>query len=488
MRIARRLVLGLPALLAAAGAGGQTVHVTGATSLRYIELRPFARDSVSEADVAGEGLLRQLPDGSVVRCIAGDGWCYQVRPGDRIATVPMIHDIGVSAWGFGPGLRLAAQLRGRTSMGDNAGLWPRGDDHLEVLALYGEMERGSMRGRLGRQWRVSGLGFYNFDGLSLAMRRGPSLLLEAYGGRSLSRGLNEPRTGGALESIEDLGGLDAGLLLGVQARYRPGARLQVAAAYQMDLRGDRRGAYAELFSSDALLRLGGASVEGSVEVDVAGRALNHARLLVRTPPRGRLQAFGEVRRYRPYFELWTIWGAFSPVGFDEARTGLTWAGAEGRLLARAEGSYRRYDAAETDAVDAFREDGWGAGGSLAWLPDRRWHVDVAYRVEGGFGAARAEGSLSVRREASSGAWVALHGTGFQRLYEFRLGEGTVFGGGAEASGPVGDRGRWYASAMVYRQRGGLAAAPDWNQRRASVRLEWMLGGEADATREAGASR
>jgi hypothetical protein len=456
----------------------QTVRASGSTSLRYIELRPFARDSVASTDASGDGLLRQLPDGSVVRCIPGDAFCYQVRAGEVLSTLPVIHDVNLSAWGFGRGVRLNAQLRGRSSFGASTDLWPRAEDHLEVLSLYGELERRDLRFRAGRQWRVSGLGFYNFDGLAVAWRRSPSTLLEAYGGRSLSRGLNEGRTGGALESIEDLSVPDAGILFGLQGRYRPGPRVQLGAVYQIDLRGDRQGAYSELLSADGLLRVGRGTADASVEIDLAGRALNHARVSYQSPPIGDVTAFVSARRYNPYFELWTIWGAFSPVGFDEGTAGLTWA-PTGRLIARVETSYRRYRDAQTESIDAFRTSGWAIGGAVTWLPDPAWRASGSYRLESGFGAARWEGQADVRRDITASAWVSVQVVGFQRLYEFRLGEGTVTGAGVQGAWQVAERGRVLGSAMVYRQHGGLPSSLDWNQRRASMRFEWVLGGEPE---------
>lgn len=71
----------------------------------------------------------------------------------------------------------------------------------------------------------------------------------------------------------------------------------------------------------------------------------------------------------------------------------------------------------------------------------------------------------------------MQGVAFQRLYEFRLDKGTVLGLGGEGSIPVGERGRVFASAMVYRQHGGGPSAIDWNQRRASVRFEWAMGSD-----------
>ena len=461
--------------------GAQTVRASGSTSIRYIEVREFARDSVPSNETSGTSLLRQLPDGRVVRCIPGEAYCQGVSQGDVISTVPVIHDLALSAWGFGRGLRVMSQLRGRTSFGATPDYWPRADDHLEVLALYGEMERGDLRVRAGRQWRVSGLGFYNFDGLSVAMRPRPTAWIEAYAGRSLSRGLNEGRTSGALESIEDLSAPDAGVLFGVQAKYRPSPRLALGAAYQLDVRRDRSAAYSELGVADGTLRMGRGSVEGSVELDLAGRVLNHARLTLHSPPIGNTAFFAEARRYHPYFELWTIWGAFSPVGFNEARAGATWASRDGRVLARGELSWREYGDAQTDAPDEFAETGWGIGGTMNWSPVPTWHTELSYRIEGGFGAGRWDGQAAVRRDVR-GTSLGLHAVAFQRVYEFRLGEGTVVGLGGEAMLPIGDRGRVFASLTSYRQHGGLATAMDWNQRRASLRLEWVLGREPVASR------
>jgi len=356
-------------------------------------------------------------------------------------------------------------------------LWPQGDDQFEVMSLYGEIEREKVRIRAGRQWKVSGLGYYNFDGLAVALRPTPTTWIEAYGGRSLVRGLSEPRAGGALESIESLSLPNAGVLFGLHARYRPVSNLALSATYQLDVRGDRAAAYSELAIADGVLRIGRGSVESAVELDLAGKALNQARVTLRSAPIGRTTVFAEARRYNPYFELWTIWGAFSPVGFDEARSGVTWASRDARLLGRIEASWRRYGDAETDSPDAYRTSGWGAGAGGTWTPRRSWTVDAFYRLESNFGASRWEGQAAIRRAFAGTGSLALQGVAFQRLYEFRLDQTTVAGFGGEALYPVGEQARVFASAMIYRQHGGDPSVMDWNQRRASVRFEWALGSD-----------
>jgi hypothetical protein len=258
----------------------------------------------------------------------------------------------------------------------------------------------------------------------------------------------------------------------------------LGAAYQLDIRGDRSAAYSELGVAEGVIRFGRGSAEGSVEFDLGGGVLNHARLTVRSPPVRNTALVAEVRRYHPYFELWTIWGAFSPVGFSELRAGATWASSDGDVMARGDLSFRNYDDAETGAPDAFMGSSWGLGGHVSWSPAISWRTEAGYRVEGGFGAGRWDGQASVRRDLR-GSSLGIHVIAFQRLYEFRLGEGTVVGIGGEAMLPLGERGRLFAALTTYRQHGGIPTALDWNQRRASLRYEWILGSEPAAQRAGG---
>jgi hypothetical protein len=469
----------LAQLYAAAPVAAQSLRMTASTTLRYIEVRPLIRDSVPVEDTEGGGLLRQAAAGRVVRCIPGEPFCRDVRPGERVSTLPLFQDLEVSAWGFGEGLRLYSQLRARMSWGEDPGLWPRSDDALDVLSGYVELERTRLRLRLGRQWRVSGLGFYNFDGAAAAVRPFRTLSLEGYAGRSLVRGLNEPRTGGAVEAIEALAPPQPGLLLGVHARFRPVPNLALSSLYQVDFRSDRRGLYSELAAFDGALRLGGAGVEGSLELDAAAGAVNEARVRLRPPPLGTAALQLELRRYRPYFELWTIWGAFSPVGFDEARAGVAWTAGRGRLLLRGDAAYRRYEDTSGDgAFGEFRDHGWSIGTQASWAPSDPWRLEGGLRLDAGFGAGSRDARLAgVRRLGGSGS-VAVHAVAFQRLYEFRLDEGTVVGVGGEASLQLTERAGLFGSGMIYRH---LAAGPgetlDWNQRRGTLRLQWTVGSE-----------
>jgi hypothetical protein len=283
-----------------------------------------------------------------------------------------------------------------------------------------------------------------------------------------------------LEAVEELAPEEPGVLLGAQARYRPNTYLALGALYHRDMRQDRAGLYSELAAADGVLRLGQSSVEGAVEYDVAGGGLNEARLRVRSPPFHNMALDGEIRRYRPYFELWTIWGAFSPVGFDEARLTLTGV-ASGGLLLRGEGSYRSYEEAG-DGLGAFRTDGWSIGGSASWSPEPRWRVEGGYRLEVGVGASRSEAHAGIVRQIGELGFVAVRGLGFQRVYEFRLEHGTVLGLGIDSSFRLSDRTRFVGGVTGYRHvYAGDAPGLDWNQLRGNLVLQWTIGSEPTAS-------
>lgn len=485
-------------LLLASGFGGtlgpsaspaleaQSLRISGTTVARYVEVRPFEPDSVPAEELEGSGLLRQAADGRVMRC-EGDEFCWGMQPGPTVSSIPATQDLEVSAWGFGEGVRLFAQFRGRTGWGGNPDLWPRADDAFDVLAAYGEVDRGRFRVRLGRQWQTSGLGFYNFDGAAVRVRPFTGVQVEGYAGRSLVRGLNEPRTGEALEAVEELAPREPGVLLGFKGRYRPTSRLTVSALYHRDMRRDRGGLYSELARADAVYRFDGGSLEGSVEADVATRRLNEARIRFRSPPIGGFAFRSHVRRYRPYFELWTIWGAFSPVGFDEGRLEVVLPWREGRVIARGHGTYRSYEDTGRGGAGLgdFRSGAWGLGAEAEWRPVNRWRFEGGYRFEVGFGATRSEGRMAAVRSLGDRGSLSLHGLAFQRLYEFRLDEGSVVGLGTRAILRLSDRARLVGGISAYRHLdAGDAPGMDWTQVRGNLQLRWTVGSEPEVPDDA----
>ena len=457
----------------------QSVRITGSTRSQFVNMRPFVADSVPVLGIAGDGTLRTTEDGQVVRCLAGDDFCRFNRSVDAISTIPMFQDLHISSWGYGQGVRIYAHLRGRSVVAEQQTIWPRADDSFDALVAYVELDRTRMRLRGGRQWKVSGLGYYNYDGASALVRLWPGISVEAYGGWSLTRGLNEPRTSDALSAIEALAPNERGLLIGAQARMRHSAGSALSVLYQREIRSDRAALFSERFALDGLIRQERATLEASLEIDLASRKVNEARFTGRMRVNESIDASAFALRYRPFFELWTIWGAFDPVGFQEFGLSSSWRDRERPRNVTVQVARREYG--ETGVTDLFgpvRSTGWRVTAAGSMRPADAWTLQGQYGAEIGFGAAKSQGRVSVRREFDEAVWIGVSGTAFQRIFEFRVAKGTVFGLGANGGLRLGARSRLSGSVDVYRHRAGVVSPEvDWNQVRASLQFDWTIGSE-----------
>jgi hypothetical protein len=466
---------------------GQDAQLTATTSVQYVTIRRLVEDSVPVEETRGDGLLRRALGGQIVRCVTGERVCRFTRSADPVSMAPIIQDVTVSAWGYTPGLRVYAHLRTRTEIGGGSEFWPRADDSFDALAAYAELDRQAFRVRAGRQWKTSGLGFYTFDGVSILVRSAAPLSIEAYGGWSLVRGISEPHTTGALAAIEPLAPDERALLLGAALAYRPTSRSTVSAVYQREIRTDRLGLYSERLSLAGSLTRSRVAVNGSLEADVASRIVNEAHLRTRVAVRPDLAVNVYARRYRPFFELWTIWGAFAPVGFTEFGISGALTPAEKPFAIDVDAARRAYS--DTDASTAFgtvRSSGWRIGVSSSVQLDPVWMVSGRYALDIGLGAARSDGGVRVQRQLGENGQFGASALAFQRLSEFRVSEGVVLGLTADGALKVARRTRVGGSLGIYRHEpAGSTPDVNWSQLRGSFRFEWTLGADPDALAQAG---
>jgi hypothetical protein len=269
------------------------------------------------------------------------------------------------------------------------------------------------------------------------------------------------------------------MLWGVEARLRGGANLAGSWSYQRNLRFDRAGLYSERTALDMWCRLGSGSLDTGVDYDLARGVFNEARVRLQGPLRGGVHLAGEARHREPFFELWTIWGAFAPVGFDEVRLDSWWE-ASRSLRLDAGGSYRDYREAHTGLqTEPIAGDGWQAQAGAAWDRDA-WRARAAARLHRGHGAYRASVDASAQHQFHRQATVGLFASATQQFMEFRFGDGRSQGGGLEILVDVAEvlvRGSvaWYRHAFD-----GRPGFEDYGQWRASVGLTYGFAGGANA--------
>jgi hypothetical protein len=452
--------------------------------VQAIDLRPLRRDSVAFGGTTLDGDGTRRDDrGRAVSCGEGDAWCVLLAAGPRIQARPMLHDLSLAAWGFGQGVSFHGSVRLRDDLGGTAGAWPRLDDRFDALEAFLEVDRERGRARLGRQWALNVLGATSFDGASLLLR-GDRLTIEAYGGRALVQGLNEPYTSPELGTVDDLPPDDQADLLGARLRVRMGTRGSLHGIYQRTVRRDRAGLVAERASLSANWSALGTAFQANLVHDVAANLVNELQLRASRTLRSRVDIAVEGRRTRPFFELWTIWGAFAPVGFDEARTTVSWRPASGDLSLLAAAGYRAYEATDVGLDFApLRSDGWRASVDGHWTPSETFAASASYGVDVGVGASQSDASVGARWELGSRLDIGLAASALQSIYEFRVGSGRVFGAVGHGGWRLGGDTRLRLEGGVYRHvLDGDALGQNWSQRRASVRLEWALGADPGSAR------
>lgn len=463
-----------PAAAVAQGVRGQAV-----TTVRYVSIRPIERDSVPLSQVQ-EVDGRFFFDGFEVHC-AGGPQCTFFRPAPTAHGVVATQDISGTAWGLGmQGLSATFMLRGRANL-DGDFTWPRSDDAFDAILAYAQLQRGIYRVRAGRQRTLSGLGFSGFDGLEVMATPLPWLRAEAYGGRSLARGLHEPRHE-ALRGIEafvlDQNAYLAGGLL--QLTPRPGT--SVGARYQREIWANRIGLISERASIDVRSDIAApVRLDGSFDYDFGFGRIGKAHLTVRAPiPRdvGWLELTG--RRYAPYFELSTIWGFFSPAPYHEAEIRTTILAFQ-PVTAWASAGWRKYGDAEITVIGpSITDESTRFGLGARWT-----RGDLAafgeYRLERGFGAYLGSGDVEIRWQAIPAIAISARGSAFQQIEQFRVGDNRVLGAGlgVDALLPRGLRLR--TGADLYRQQyDGRQSQADWNQLRAYSILSVPFGQDPGA--------
>lgn len=467
----------LGTLVTPARSQAQNVRITGVTSMQYVQMRPVERDSLFSSYDPNADEYRRLPDGTLIHCGSTD-YCYWYKSLGIATAAPLIQDLSFTSWGMAQGLSIHADVRARTQLITDGFTYPRSNDNFDVLDAYAEWQRPWGRARLGRQWVNGGLGTYDFDGASALVRR-DRWSYEGWAGRALVGGINDTHTSGVLAAVENYPPDQDGWILGTRVRFRPNLSTSLAAMYQRVVVNDRSGVYSERAAFDASTRYAGLSLDGAFAYDFATGAWNEARFRVSTTRTRTISVSTEIKHYVPFFELWTIWGAFSPVGYNEARSTVDWHPSGSHWALSTHGAYRKYE--ETNAGLTLSTNGWRAGADLSWTGSGSFSALGTYDIAIGNGASRSDASTSFRWNRGEDFSAGVDLSALQTIYEFRVGTGQVFGVAVNASKRLfsdlsisGDIGL-YRHVQLLGEPG-----PDWNQKRASLRFEWSVGRDPGA--------
>ena len=193
---------------------------------------------------------------------------------------------------------------------------------------------------------------------------------------------------------------------------------------------------------------------------------------------------GGARRYHPYFSLWTLWGAFSPVPYNAVNVAAQFRVADWLSL-NGRGERYHFDAADvsTALVPQLENRGWRTSLGATATPNPRWTLDGDFGLEHGPGAAArfADGSLSYAPNESFS--FGLYGGSLARPLELRYYDATSnWIGGRAAWQFTGLRRIWTDLARVSddRQRPD-ASGSSLDQFRVRAGLSLSFGSGADRT-------
>jgi hypothetical protein len=475
------LVLAAAALaLSAHAAAGQGYRGWTSSNVRYVGMRPVTQESVAR-DLVVEGADGLTYQGHPVFCLSGAS-CTYFAALDTEHAFTGSQDVGVTAWGLGlQGLSFTALVRARARIGGDF-IWPRSDDDFDAMLAYAQLDRGRLRARLGRQENLSGLGFRGYDGASVAMEVLPELSVEGYGGRSLVRGLNEPRQE-ALKGLVDFFPNRDAWIVGASANVRLDGRTSADLQYQREILDDRSGLLSERASLD--VRTGvfepvmvTASVDYDVAFDRMGKSHVTASYALPGPPVV-VQLTG--RRYVPYFDLSTIWGFFSPVPYHEVIVRGSWSGTA--ATAWLSGGARSYGETDTPVIlSPLESDAWILEAGGVWPASERLTVEASYDLRWGVGAFLSSGEATVRFRPREDLDIAIQATSLQQFQEFRVGEGRIWGGGGTVGFIVSDRIRLDGGLSIFRHADeGRQIQDPWSQLRGWSALRLEFGSEPGTT-------
>jgi hypothetical protein len=440
---------------AAASAAAQDYRVRIDASAQTVSFRGLSSDSIPIADVVtGANGGFETPDGHAARC-GSAAYCFFFQPGPVLRAIPVATSASLVMWSLGvEGLSLHATGRLVGDLGPDK-VWPGTVPSGQLIEGYLEYQRSPVIARAGRQLVVSRLEPVGFDGGWVRVRWDKaSLDFTGYGGWGLGQAAAVPVSSPALNPLDEWRPSDRQLVAGAEAALRL-RDVDVRAEYRREIDPQDHYFVSEraAFSFDATaaaLRL-----TGGFDYNLAEGHLGSADLAL-TYLHSRFSVTGGARRYHPYFSLWSLWGAFSPVPYNAVNISAElratdWLALNGR------GERYHYESADisTALVPQLEDRGWRTSVGATATPNSRWTMNGDFGFEHGPGAAARFADGTIDYAPNEYFSFGLYGGAMERPLELRYYDATSHWIGGRA---------WWQSAAQRRIWIDLARVSDDRQR------------------------
>ena len=465
-------------------AGGQGFRLRLDTRAQSVSYRGVLLDSILASDtVTGSATGPTTSDGFAVNCAPASAYCSFFRPGALQHGRPVTSTADLLLWGVGaPGLSIHATARLGGSLGSPVDFWPGTDPAAQLLEGYVQyaVEHGTLQ--MGRQTLTSRLGFLGFDGGELTLRgAGGRLELTGYGGLGLARGSDLPVTSPAVNPLVDFQPTDRQIVAGAAGGWMS-SRADLRVTYLREVDPSVDYFVSERFGVDVAVRpMRGWSLSGGADYDMAAGWWGSAEAALGYATKsGRVAGTVGVRRYRPHFDLWTIWGAFAPVPYRAVEGSLSFAPIT-RLRLRAFGQRYKFDPADASTpLVMYETSGWRFSWGATLTPALHWTIDGGYHSEFGPGAASRGFEGAVGFTPVAYFTLGVQAATLDRPLEYRFDNSSlkVYGLNAEYRASSRYLVQFDASRYVEDRQRPDAGAFDWNQVRLSARVVVVLGGNA----------
>jgi hypothetical protein len=482
---ARRWLLAVAGLLGVAvPARAQSWLLRFNAAAQRVQFRGVSADSVPDSLVTTTATTGPVsPDGFAANC-SGNNYCYFFRPGPILTGIPASAGVDMSLWGLGVqglSVRVSARVYGDLS-GSN--VFPGTSPPFNLLEGYAEYLRDGLTvqaGRMLERGRLASVGTSGIDGLRATWRfHDDAVEVGGYAGWGFARGTILTVTSPAVDPLADYQPATRQLVVGTVASLHL-ARLDVSTEYRREIDPLTDYIVAERAAVTAQVRLTPQlRLVSSADYDIAQALLGSGEASLAYTGRDVWVTVG-ARHYRPFFDLWTVWGVFSPVPYNGV-TGTFTVTPMKKLQLSANGEWFRYDNAAVGTPTVTLEDrGWRWGVSGTLTPAPAWTIGLSGHGELTPGASSQGADMRASWRARDRLELSAEGGSLERPLELRFQDAGVRYAGGSADYRAGERWQLGISLDRYwdsRDRPD-AASFDWNQWRVSGRVSMTLRSSAD---------